>query len=811
MTSASIAVVVTCYNLGRTLGEALASIDGQTRAPDELIVVDDGSDDLFTRQVIENERSRGRLIIRTENRGVSAARNLGIHATSAALLVLLDADDTLESTYLEKAASRLERNPNLDFVSCGMRCHGSLEQDWYPDTPSLISSLSGRVVHISSMFRRYVWEAVTGFDEQQEAHEEIEFWTAATSFGFVGDVIQEPLLNYRIRHGSLYEGALASGRHEQLMDRIYQKHAESIKPVASELLLAKEGFILEQREYYDSLVRQQQLLRDELASVDREVQQVRTELALRSKDRVDFGDLRRTEPISLEWGLDRGLPVDRRFIHQFLDRHRADITGSVLEVKDSGYTRLFGSAIQNADVIDIDPKNPEATICVDLSRADSVPGDSYDCVILTQTLGLIFDARGALAHAARILKPGGVLLCTLPASGRLSPEGSGIDGDHWRFTEASTRALMAEQFPLENFTVEGFGNVLTSAAFLYGLADHEVPADFLDVHDAYFPIVYCVRAVKAEARAPRAAARMPRPIRAVLMYHRVSAEEYRDPLNISAARLKQQLSALVHSGFAVAPLQDVALGERVGATEDAVAITFDDGYRSSLEVAAPLLESLGLPATYFVVTGAMQPDFEFWWDLVERCIISEDLPESVSHQGMVLPLPVSTTAQKHRTLARLKEILVVASLEDRTALIDALLGQRRTRVQAAFPTLSEEDVRSLAARPGAQIGSHTVHHLWLPCQPEATVIEEVTRSRHTLESLTGKPVSTLAYPYGGQSELVSRLAASAGYTFGCTTEPRTLASRGRPLQLARIDATQLADEALIAVLKRPSAIERALP
>ena len=70
-------------------------------------------------------------------------------------------------------------------------------------------------------------------------------------------------------------------------------------------------------------------------------------------------------------------------------------------------------------------------------------------MILTQTLGLIYDVRAALANVHRSLKPGGVLLCTVPASGRISYEGPALDGDFWRFTEASVRQLFAEVFPVD--------------------------------------------------------------------------------------------------------------------------------------------------------------------------------------------------------------------------------------------------------------------------------------------------------------------------------------------------------------------------
>src|SRR5262249_5790304 len=158
-----------CYNLGRTLEEALQSVRTQTLPAAELLIVDDGSDDLYTQQVLARLTRSGLHVLHTPNRGVSAARNLGIKSTSAPYIVVLDADDALDSTYLEKAVARLQTYPTLAFVSCGMRCFGAAEEVWTPPQPELVESLSRGVVHVSSMFTRDMWAAIGGFAEDLPA------------------------------------------------------------------------------------------------------------------------------------------------------------------------------------------------------------------------------------------------------------------------------------------------------------------------------------------------------------------------------------------------------------------------------------------------------------------------------------------------------------------------------------------------------------------------------------------------------------------------------------------------------------------
>ena len=133
-----------------------------------------------------------------------------------------------------------------------------------------------------------------------------------------------------------------------------------------------------------------------------------------------LGTLRRTSPLSDYWGSDRGTPVDRYYIDNFIGEHGRDIHGRVLEIKDMQYTERFGCNVRRSDVLDVDPGNNAATIVADLAAADAVASNCFDCVILTQTLQLVYDTRAALTHVHRILRPGGVVLVTVPTMSQLA-------------------------------------------------------------------------------------------------------------------------------------------------------------------------------------------------------------------------------------------------------------------------------------------------------------------------------------------------------------------------------------------------------
>jgi SAM-dependent methyltransferase len=205
--------------------------------------------------------------------------------------------------------------------------------------------------------------------------------------------------------------------------------------------------------------------------------------------------LARGRPVGYRWGYDRGTPVDRYYIERFLGEHRADITGRVLEVKSDDYACRFGGGVTHVDVLDVDAGNRQATIVADLASADALADESYDCFVLTQTLQYIFDVGAALRHAARILRPGGVLLATVPSVTRMTTEIAGLH-DYWRFTEASCTELVRDAFDGDDPLVRAYGNVLACTAFLAGLAAEELPRSRLELHDPTFPLIVTVRAVK---------------------------------------------------------------------------------------------------------------------------------------------------------------------------------------------------------------------------------------------------------------------------------------------------------------------------
>lgn len=210
-----------------------------------------------------------------------------------------------------------------------------------------------------------------------------------------------------------------------------------------------------------------------------------------------WGSLRRTTPIRRDFGYGHGEPIDRYYIERFLDAHRLDIKGRVLEIGDAAYTKRFGGdAVTASDVLHATPGNPAATIVGSLVDGTGVPQGRFDCIILTQVLNVVPDVAAAIATVHGALRPGGVALATVAGLTQISRYDMDRWGDYWRFTDRSARTQFEPLFGAGAVQVTAYGNVLAAIALLHGLVQSEVRPDELDEHDPDYQVTIAVRAVR---------------------------------------------------------------------------------------------------------------------------------------------------------------------------------------------------------------------------------------------------------------------------------------------------------------------------
>jgi glycosyltransferase involved in cell wall biosynthesis len=200
----SISVVVPCHNYGRYLGEAIASLDAQTRPPDEVLIIDDGSDD-ETAEVIEKIVATHpgiRGLSRRPALGAVRTFNDGVSATSGDLVVILSADDRASATYLADLAKAFGE-ASTGFAYPETRLFGA-RQDVWPAQPFDLRVLArGNFVNGSAMFRRETHERVGGFDERFATigKEDWAFYLRAVALGYKGVPVPSCHLEYRQHAG----------------------------------------------------------------------------------------------------------------------------------------------------------------------------------------------------------------------------------------------------------------------------------------------------------------------------------------------------------------------------------------------------------------------------------------------------------------------------------------------------------------------------------------------------------------------------------------------------------------------------------
>ena len=238
-----VAVVIPCFNDGATLSDALRSVGEQEAC--EIVVVDDGSTEASTLELLETLRADGLAVVRQENRGLAAARMAGVAATSARYVQPLDADDLLATGALTALADALDAHPDAAAAWGDVAFFGEFElvaptaERLDPWTIWYLDEIPG-----TSMVRRTVLERTGGW-QFDRAYEDWDFWMTLAEQGLTGVRVPRVVLRYRrdpqrmsagglMRHGELLQALRA--RHPQLRRALRRNWRRSAAPLRMRLL-----------------------------------------------------------------------------------------------------------------------------------------------------------------------------------------------------------------------------------------------------------------------------------------------------------------------------------------------------------------------------------------------------------------------------------------------------------------------------------------------------------------------------------------------------------------------------------------------
>jgi glycosyltransferase involved in cell wall biosynthesis len=224
-----VTVVIPCRDRGRVIEDAVDSVFAQTHPAVEIVVVDDGSTDAFTRRVLAGFDWPRTTLVRHEVRNAASARNLALRGARGAYVCCLEAGDRLAPSYLERAVAALEGAAALDFVTAGWRSGGGVELDVRPDDCGLVSLLAG-LPHPAGVTRVAAVRDAGGYDEAlAEGGADHDLWLRRVAAGRGGFLLAEPLLFRRgdtrlpaaflRKHAALYERHVMEvlGRREALL------------------------------------------------------------------------------------------------------------------------------------------------------------------------------------------------------------------------------------------------------------------------------------------------------------------------------------------------------------------------------------------------------------------------------------------------------------------------------------------------------------------------------------------------------------------------------------------------------------------
>jgi peptidoglycan/xylan/chitin deacetylase (PgdA/CDA1 family) len=303
------------------------------------------------------------------------------------------------------------------------------------------------------------------------------------------------------------------------------------------------------------------------------------------------------------------------------------------------------------------------------------------------------------------------------------------------------------------------------------------------------------------------------------MYHRVAVPEADIwDIAVSPANFEQQLQVLQQSGHVI-PLEDLAKGVKNNSLKrNSISITFDDGYIDNYQVAKPLLEKYGLPATFFITSGNVGQAKEFWWDELEHLILfTEDLPAAISVEiaGTYIEYDLSEEAHLNKEL-REKHVYWKACEDAPPTLRGEIfyklwelikpltpaaqqeqLVKLRTWAKATgaarqdYISVSEDQLLELSQQQLFTVGAHTKSHVALAFHPEQTQEQELLENRKFLAEVIGQEVSLLAYPYGNYNEDTVAIADMVNFAAAFTTEEKPVTKRSHLHRLGRFQVKNL--------------------
>jgi hypothetical protein len=248
-----ISVVIPCFNDGAYLPETISKLKEQTYTNFEIIVVNDGSTDEATLEVLNFISGKGVTVLHKENGRMSSARNFGVANAKGTIIAALDADDYFDPSFFEKAIKVLEIKEEVAVVTSHIQMFGDYHKVARPRGGNAFNFLFSSECPACAIVRKSCWDEVGGYDEAMKmGYEDWEFYIRITQKGWFVEVIQEKLLYYRQTSDSTLKNDTVP-RRQEIINYIIEKHKDWYIENIKKLVANKQVLYTESRIAYPTI------------------------------------------------------------------------------------------------------------------------------------------------------------------------------------------------------------------------------------------------------------------------------------------------------------------------------------------------------------------------------------------------------------------------------------------------------------------------------------------------------------------------------------------------------------------------------
>lgn len=755
----NVSIIIPAHNAAGTIGEALQSLLAQSHRDWEAIVVDDGSTDETAAVTAGYAEKDNRIrLVRLPRVGVNAARNKGIELGSFGWLYFLDADDWILPAFLERMTEELKSDPGLDGVHCGWANtapDGLKLDETHPtekgDLFDIFAQKNIFTIH-SCVVRRELVEAVGGFDDSFSITHDWDLWQRIARSGANFGLVHDVLVYYRMRPSSGW--------------------LDPVSYLSEGIRVITNGHSRDPRVPNPAPAHVNGRPAERLAAAKLHFACWPAGIAMgRGGDatpllsRLDGVEDHALDPLTVAIGIFYGVAISRC--------QPPSVWGILWDDLEEKVDRF-------------------------LDRLESLSG----------TLGL---ARGSRSILDKLVAENSVEQL------RARIEMLILERDQ---SKNQIETLIHERDQNEN-QIEALSNERDEIK--NRMDEREALIDRI-LRKPWVRLGLQLGLMKrpSELKHPMTSTRnqtvkrQSDPRALILMYHRV-AEVHPEPWNlcVSPSHFAEHLEVLRDQAHTLS-LSGLLESLDQGTLQDrTVVVTFDDGYADNLHQARPLLERYGIPGTFFLTSGCIGRDREFWWDELERILFQPGtLPETLHLEinGIPRRWKLGEAAhwsaddvlrhrdwrfydphpdRRHQVFIEIYQFLQPLPDNEQWKLLDEIRTWANVRVETRLThrTLSNQEAIELSHGGPVEIGSHTVTHpvlsaLTLPAQQD-----ELERSKSDLEKLLNRTITSFAYPYGGSHVYTPetvRAVRDAGYQGACTTTEGIVRNGSDRFRLPRV-------------------------